>query len=222
MQAPQFPPFHQVIPSRDPRSPWGLAGTGCLTARPSPVRRRDLCRWLGLSLGLGPGPWPRLGWSADAPVEGLKAAYLYNFTRFVQWPGVEAGEPFVIGVLGDQALAAALGALERDGKAVAGAPIRIETLTSASQVGRQCRILFVGAGAITQLPAVLEATAGRPVLLVGDTPGLARRGVAINFFLKRDILGQGGRLRFEIAPAALEDRGLKVSAQLFDVAEVLR
>jgi hypothetical protein len=46
--------------------------------------------------------------------------------------------------------------------------------------------------------------------------------VAINFFLRRDILGEGERLRFEINPDNVKGRGLKVSAQLYDVAEIVR
>jgi hypothetical protein len=58
--------------------------------------------------------------------------------------------------------------------------------------------------------------------LVGDSPGFAKRGVAINFFLDPDILGDSRRLRFEINPKALAGRQLRVSAQLYDVAEIVR
>jgi hypothetical protein len=58
-------------------------------------------------------------------------------------------------------------------------------------------------------------------VLVEDTPGYAGRGIAIEFFLKPDVFGDKQRLRFRIDPKALHGRGLKVSAQLLDVAEVL-
>jgi hypothetical protein len=79
-----------------------------------------------------------------------------------------------------------------------------------------------GADAAPSLGAVLAATDGEPVLLVGDSPGLAGRGVAINFFLKPDILGDGHRLRFQIDPSVLKGRGLKVMSDLYDVGEVVR
>ena len=156
----------------------------------------------------------------DADLErGLKVAYLYNFTRFVQWPEASLGADFVINVLGDPALATALRALERTQKDVQGRPIRV--ISDPERIGAS-QLLCIGAGAVDRLPALARAAAGRPVLLVGDSPELARRGVAINIFREPDILGEGERLRFEINPAALAGRELRVSAQLYDVAEIVR
>jgi hypothetical protein len=123
--------------------------------------------------------------------------------------------------MGDGALAQALRRLEHEGREAQGAPIRIAAPSTPEAIG-DSRILFVGRDAVRRLPEILRATAGRPVLLVGDSPGLAGQGVAINFVLKSDILGEGERLRFQIDPKAIEGRGLKVSSQLYDVAEVLR
>lgn len=175
--------------------------------------------WVALVLMLAALP----GAGAEDPglIRSLKVAYLYNFTRFVQWPRSGADGPFVIAVIGDDRLAEALRLLEREGRRVDDAPIRILRATAVSAIG-DARILFVGTAAGARLEAIRDATAGRPILLVGDTPGFAGRGVAINFFLKPDILGEGERLRFAIDPRALQGRGLKVSARLYDVAEVLR
>jgi hypothetical protein len=57
--------------------------------------------------------------------------------------------------------------------------------------------------------------------LIGDTPGYAGRGVAIELFRKPDIFMKTEKLRFRINPKALKDRGLVVSAQIFDVAEIV-
>jgi hypothetical protein len=157
--------------------------------------------------------------AAGDPALEVKVAYLYNFTHFITWPEDTLGEHFRITVLGDPAMATAVTALQRADKRAQDRRIRVST-ASGDAAGSQ--ILFIGAGAMGQLPALLDATAGRPVVLVGDTPGLARRGVAINFFLRRDILGEGERLRFEINPDNVKGRGLKVSAQLYDVAEIVR
>ncbi|MBK5964398.1 hypothetical protein CCR95_09955 [Thiocystis minor] len=158
-------------------------------------------------------------------VEPLKVAYLYHFTHFIGWPDLPPGAPFVIAVIGDPVLAEALRALERDERRVENRPIRIRTIeTRETESGLQCddcQLLFVGAAAQDRIDRILDAVAGRAVLLVGDSPGLARRGVAINSFLKADILGEGERLRFEMNPAALAGRGLKVSSQLYEVARVL-
>lgn len=190
---------------------------------------RGLTLGLALALALLAAP----GWSAEdrpeSPVanpaesmaQRLKVVYLYNFTRYVHWPAAALGDAFVIAVLGDPALAEALRVLERPDQQAAGRPIRIRALDGTGDLD-PAQILFVGAGAVADLPRILTRTGGKPILLVGDSPGLARRGVAINFFLKPDILGEGLRLRFQINPDALAGRGLEVMADLYDVAEIVR
>jgi hypothetical protein len=151
----------------------------------------------------------------------LKVAYIYNFTRFIQWSGAEPGRPFVIGVIGDPGMESRLRTLEREGKRVDGRPIVIRGFARPDDL-EASDILFVGGAAAESLDGIRRRTAGKPTLLVGDTPGLAGRGVAIELFRKPDIFGKSERLRFRIDPAALKDRGLTVSAQLYDVGEVVR
>lgn len=150
----------------------------------------------------------------------LKVAYLYNFTRFVQWPEAALKDRFVIAVVGAPALAAGLKVLEGPDKRVQGRPIEVEARDPTDRVG-DCQVLFIGAAALAELPRLVDQTADRPVLLVGDGRGLTGRGVAIGLYLKPDILGTGWRLRFAIDRRAIEGRGLKVSAQLYDVAEAV-
>ncbi len=162
------------------------------------------------------------GADGDELLPALKVAYVYNFTRFIQWPAAAPDRPFVIGVIGDPAMAGHLRALEREGKRVDGRPIAIRDFARPEDLESPIDILFVGSGAAEWLDAIRGRTAGKPTLLVGDTPGFAGRGVAIELFRKPDIFGKSERLRFRIDPAALKDRGLTVSAQLYDVAEVVR
>ena len=162
------------------------------------------------------------GADGDELLPALKVAYVYNFTRFIQWPAAAADRPFVIGVIGDPAMAGHLRALEREGKRVDGRPIAIRDFARPEDLEPPIDILFVGSGAAEWLDAIRRRTAGKATLLVGDTPGFAGRGVAIELFRKPDIFGKSERLRFRIDPAALKDRGLTVSAQLYDVAEVVR
>ncbi len=171
-----------------------------------------------LALGIALPSLP--GRAEDAQANALKVAYLYNFTRFIQWPESTLGDAFVFAVIGDPGLAAALRVLERSDKQVQGRPIAVRAHEVADEIG-DCQVLFIGAAAVADLPRIRAQTEGRPVLLIGDSRGLAERGVAINLFLKPDILGAGHRLRFEISPRALKGRGLKVSAQLYDVAKVV-
>jgi len=151
----------------------------------------------------------------------LKVAYLYNFTRFIQWPAAPAERPFVIGVIGDPVIEQHLRILEQDAKRVGERPIVIRAYPTPEAIA-PCEILFVGAGAQDQLTGILRRIVGKPTLLVGDTPGDAERGMAIEIYRKPDIFRKTERLRLRINAAALKDRGLDVSAQLYDVAEVVR
>lgn len=150
----------------------------------------------------------------------LKVAYLYNFTRFVDWPPPVQNRPFVIAVMGDPGLADALRVLEREGREAEGRPIEVREL-GRSDDAEAADLLFLGRDANGQVEAIARKTAGQPVLLVGDTPGYAGRGVAIELFRKPDVFRKAERLRFRIDPEAIKGRGLTVSAQLYDVAEVL-
>lgn len=195
---------------------------------------------------MGPGRWPAIhrrgerwialllvlllclsslpaaqGAEDEGPLSALKVAFVYNFTRFVQWPQAPAGRPFVIGVIGDPVMEGHLRVLEQEAKRVEGRPIQIRAYATPEAIAPS-EILFVGAQARGQLEAILRRTAGWPTLLVGDGPGDAARGLAIELFRKPDIFGKTERLGLRINPGAIKDRGLKVSAQLYDVAEVLR
>jgi hypothetical protein len=171
-----------------------------------------------LSLALAFGPLPAGG---DDNLIALKAAFVYKFTRFIDWPVAPADRPFIIAVIGDPAMHAALAALEEGSREVAGRPIRVRGSCDLDAADA-CQILFIGAAAEDRLADMVRRAAGRPVLLVGDTSGFAGRGVAIELFRKPDILGKREQLRFRIDPKALSGRGLTVSAQLYEVGEVLR
>jgi len=157
----------------------------------------------------------------DQLLAELKVAYIYNFTGFIEWPEAPAERPFVIGVIGDPAMEAQLRVLERDGKQVGGRRIEVRGYASPDAIG-SCEMLFIGASAADWLDAIVRRTAGKLMLLIGDSPGYASRGVAIELFRKPDIFRKTERLRFRINPQVLKDRGLKVSAQLYDVAEIVQ
>lgn len=171
-----------------------------------------------MSLALAFGPTPAAG---DDALTALKAAFVYKFTRFIDWPAAPADRPFVIAVIDDPAMREALAALERGDREVAGRPIRVRGSCDLDDVDA-CQILFIGAAADDRLADIVRRSAGRPVLLVGDTPGFAGRGAAIELFPKPGILGKRVQLRFRIDPKALAGRGLTVSAQLYEVGEVIR
>jgi len=151
----------------------------------------------------------------SAPTEyQVKAAFVYNFIKFVEWPDGGRGGKLpedavslcVLGGLPDKASFEAL-----DGQEIAGKRLSVEFL-AASEEARDCAVLFLPSGASKRLPDVLEVLKGRPVLTIGDTDGYARRGVMINMYLENK------RVRFEINAESAGAAGLRISAKLFSLA----
>jgi hypothetical protein len=173
--------------------------------------------WLLMLVLLAVGLAPAKTLAESAESDAIKAGFIYQFTRFVRWPPTEGSrrrDAFVIAVVGAPAMLEALAALERQARRVGELPIRVERVAEPATIP-ECSILFVGRGASARLDRILDAVADRPVLVVGDAPGWARRGVAVNFYRQRD------RVRFEINPRALRRAGLIAEAQLFDVARIV-
>ena len=142
----------------------------------------------------------------------IRAAYLYQFARFVEWPDETAGRErdLVIGVLGDTALGDALDRVVA-GKKVRGHGLAVRRLESAPGDG-VCDIVFIGGGDDARVAAALEKLRGVPVLTVGDRDGFVQRGGMIGFVV------EDGRVRFDVNLHAARQAGLRVSAQLLGVA----
>ena len=147
----------------------------------------------------------------------VKATYLYNFGRFVQWPttdSVAKGGSFPICVIGQDPFGPDLDAIltgeNIDGKAV------VAKRVSKPQDAVSCRILYISSSEESRLKEVLVALDKAEVLTVSDMPDFSRRGGMIQFVLKE------GRVRFEINLASAEAARLIVSADLLKVASNVR
>ena len=151
----------------------------------------------------------------SAPPEyQVKAAFVYNFIRFVEWPlrgqGGSAAEDTVrLCVLGDPPDKAAFAAL--DGQEIAGKRLFLAFLQEPGEI-RDCQVLFLPSTVSNKLPEVLEVLQGQPVLTIGDTEGYAGRGVMINLYLDNK------RVRFEINAETSGAAGLRISAKLLNLA----
>jgi hypothetical protein len=147
---------------------------------------------------------------AQLPSEAsVKAAFLYKFLAYVDWPATAltaANSPLVIGVLGADALGAELQAITA-GRQVNGRPVLTRRMSNGDTL-EGLHVVFVGRGAPS---GVLERLRGRSILVVAED-GL-EPGVMLNF------VPIGGRVRFEAAPVAAERVGLKLGARLLAVAE---
>jgi hypothetical protein len=139
----------------------------------------------------------------------VKAAFLYNFIQFTQWP-VRPSEPFILCVLGQTALDEALDQLE--GKNVqSGLHLKIRHVGARDPLAG-CHALYVDDSQRAAAEILLPRLAGTPVLTVTDSDGLADRGVMIEI-RKRDF-----KLVFEVNLGAARKANLDLSAQLLRMA----
>jgi hypothetical protein len=142
----------------------------------------------------------------------VKAAFLFNFLKFVEWPGSVASSntPIVIGVVGESPLREALPKI-LDGQTVKGRSIRMVSLRPGDPID-ECQLLFVAHGTNEETEEVLKAAKGKPILTVGESPEFLPQGGMINFV----VMDQ--KVRFEINTAALDAAGLRADSRLLAVA----
>jgi hypothetical protein len=173
-------------------------------------------RHILLALGLALGTLAAAGAEPTISKEyQIKAAFLYNFTKFVEWPPerfASADAPIVIGVIGKHDLKDELATLVRDRK-VNGRPITVVQLRSVSEIAGT-HVVFITAGEESRLDP-LGGIWPPGVLSVGESPRFAEMG-AVNF------TKSGDKVRFEIDVSLAERGGLKISAQLQKLASAVR
>jgi YfiR/HmsC-like len=146
----------------------------------------------------------------------LKAAFLFNFAKFIDWPSTSfpnPQSPFVVCILGTDPFGHVIDEVLK-GKAIADRPVAIERIKTIAQV-RQCQMVFVSQSESFHLANIVQGTHGACVLLVGEADGFAEAGGTIQFALEDD------HVRFLINPDAAARAGLKVSSKLLSLARVI-
>ena len=185
-------------------------------------RGRNLAVWTAISAVLVAASGVRAQVVDEAKAAKVKAAYLYQFTKFVEWPEESFEndkDPVVIGILGDDRFGSVLDKTVR-GKRVKGRKIVIRRFPSwayrdAKALGR-CHILFVDSSMRAQLEKLLPALAESNVLLVGDGKSFAQAGGMIGLVLEE------GRIVFHVNREAVKRAGLKISAKLLNLARIVK
>jgi len=156
--------------------------------------------------------WPAQG---DFPESRVKAALLYNFAKFVEWPTASSRGPLTICTLGaDEALEEALH-LDVEGKSVGGRTVRTRAFSRPAEL-ELCHVLFVQVERRADLDAVLETAAAAPMLTVGDGVEFTRQGGMIGIFL------EGRKPRFDINLTVVRRSELRIHAQLLRLANSVR
>lgn len=169
--------------------------------------------WLGALMLASAQPGEAAAQALSAPVDEVKAAYLYRFVGYIEWPEAAfatPSSPLVIGVAAADAVYAELNRV-LDGRTAHGRAVVARRLATGDPA-EGVQVLFVGDSALLR-SAWLQRMRDRPVLLVSDAPQGLENGSALNFVLVDD------RLRFEASLRATERAGLKVSSRLLALAQ---
>ncbi|EHQ52807.1 hypothetical protein ECTPHS_08953 [Ectothiorhodospira sp. PHS-1] len=138
----------------------------------------------------------------------LKAAFLYNFALFTEWPD-QVGDTLYLCVHGRDPFGEDLAKL--DHRSVGTRTILTRHTLTLTEL-QSCQMVFISSAAIGQLPQILGTLEGAPVLTVADTPGAMRQGVALN------MVRQHNRIAFEANLMAARAHGLNLSSRLLRLA----
>jgi hypothetical protein len=153
----------------------------------------------------------------EAPTEyQVKAAYLFNFLKFVEWPGdplVDTHARWVIGIVGANPFGDELTQIV-SGKTVQGHELLVRRFQSGEDL-HTCHVLFISASEKKRLPSMLAALSGSSVLTVGDMDDFIESGGMIQFVMEEK------RVRFAIDVGASSQAGLKVSSKLLSLARTV-
>ncbi len=155
---------------------------------------------------------------AKAPGEyEIKAVYIYNFAKFVEWPArafEDAGSPFVIGIIGDDPFGKIMEDTFDD-KTVNGRKFTIKRYKRVRDI-KACHIIFVSLSEERNIQSIIEAIRNEPTLSVGDSERFIDKGGIISFIV------EDKKVRFNVNVCAARQAGLKISSKLLKLAKEVK
>ena len=146
----------------------------------------------------------------------IKAGYLYNFTKFIDWPDEPEASPdqtFTICLLGNDPFGDVLTPINN--KKTKGQQIELVRFTRMSQEVSNCKILFISRSEQKHIKQILRDLSGLSILAVGDMENFAEAGGVVGFVIR------DGRVRLTINHTAAQQANLNISAKLLEIAHVL-
>jgi hypothetical protein len=155
------------------------------------------------------------GQSQVASEYQVKAVFLYNFSRFIDWPSTSftsSSSPFVIGIIGDDPFGPYLE------EAVAGEnidnhPIIIQHYSDVRDIG-ECHILYINYHDPERVKRTISALSNKSTLTVNEVPNFVRWGGIVQFFTEKN------KIRLQINTEAAKSAQLKISSKLLSVAQI--
>jgi YfiR/HmsC-like len=143
---------------------------------------------------------------------GVKAAYLYNFAKFTEWPNAEPLSSLTVCLYGKDPFGGFLDEAVR-GKQAHGLPVLIRRLPAGDELLDGCQVVFFSSAA--RIESALSRLQGRSILTVGESDGFSERGGMIGLVMDH------GSVRFDINLAAIAAAHLQVSSRLIEIGRVV-
>ena len=141
----------------------------------------------------------------------VKAGFLFNFAKFVEWPASRTG-PLAFCVIGDDSMASALEAGVA-GKSIGPRPLAVRNRVEMAELS-SCSVIYIGRAKKSVAAQTAQLVAGKQILTVSEFAELGSQGVVINFYLDDD------RVRFEVHRGAVRQAGLNISSRLLTLARI--
>lgn len=146
----------------------------------------------------------------------IKAAYLFNFTQFVEWPVnafPETKAPLIIGILGENPFSTYLEEII-SGKQVSGHPLVVQQYKEVEEI-KTCHVLFINLADTDKLDQTMASLKARSILTVSDRDNFIQEGGMIRFISKNN------KIQIQINPEPAKEANLVISSKLLRVAEVV-
>lgn len=154
---------------------------------------------------------------AQTPSEyQIKAAFIYNFLQFVEWPPEalpETNSPVIVTILGDDPFGRALDTVFAN-KLIAGHPVKVDRIKNFGP-NHPCHVLFVSNSERDRVTQILAMIGDRSIFSISDIEGFANRGGILDFVTEQK------KFRFEINVAATKRARLQVSSKLLRLARIV-
>ena len=174
---------------------------------------------VGMTLNWAAPVDAQTGDASDSSEYLIKAGFIYNFAKFVEWPSAslpQSDSPIVIGVLGTDPFGSVLDRIVQDKKIGShGFVVRRYKWNKDLKDLRDCQILFISASEKAHTDEIVEFVKWLPILTIGETPGFAERGGVIRFTL------EDNRVRFEVNVDAAHNANLNISSRLLTLAKII-
>lgn len=143
----------------------------------------------------------------------MKAVFVFNFTKYIEWPENDSNKSFVIAILGESHIIEPLNIIASK-KNIGNQKIIVNKFKNIDDV-KKANILFVDSTFNMNLEKLLKKIESDNILLIGDKAGLAKKGYGLSFFI------EDGKVRFEMNRDVIKNANLSVSSQLLKIAKII-